>query len=535
MTERLEEEATSLAAHLAAATCRWLGLIAELDRREAWVSWGCRSMAHWLSWRCGIDARTAREHLRVGRALADLPRLRAVFEAGELSYSLVRAATRVADDGTEEALVALARHSTASQLERAVRATIVAARADTMPAAGAAGEGWVGPELHTSVGEDGRWELRVSGLAAEEGAVVEAALRLLVDRRRAEQAGAWVGAWIEARAGGSAGPAPAGVPVEGGSAGPSSGWSVPAGVPVEGGSAGSSSGWSVPAGVPVEGGSAGSSSGWSVPAGVPVEGGSAGPSSGWSVPAGVPVEGGSAGSSSGWSVPAGVPVEGGSAGPFAARRAAALVEMAELALASPAAGGPVSSGDRFQVVVVADEAGCHLDHGPGLADATARRLACDASVVLLRTHDGQPLDIGRKTRSIPPAVRRVLDRRDGGCRFPGCGRRAFTQAHHVVHWVNDGPTSLDNLVLVCTFHHRLLHEGGWTVSGHPGIDLRFHRPDGTTLAAAPARQAVGPGLVERHRQAGLAITPSTAVSRWAGDRLDLAATVDAIHPRHRSG
>jgi len=120
-TERLEAEITELAGHLAAAECRWLELVAEFDRRKAYEAWGCISCAYWLSWHCGLDLRSARDKVRVGRALEALPIVRAKFAAGALSYSKVRAITRVATPGTEHDLVMLAEHSTTEQVERIVR------------------------------------------------------------------------------------------------------------------------------------------------------------------------------------------------------------------------------------------------------------------------------------------------------------------------------------------------------------------------------------------------------------------------------
>ena len=136
----------------------------------------------------------------------------------------------------------------------------------------------------------------------------------------------------------------------------------------------------------------------------------------------------------------------------------------------------VPSGDRVQVVVHIDQAiltessaanddephCCELDDGPALALDTARRLACDATTVgLVEGADGEPLSIGRKSRSIPPAIARALRARDGGCRFPGCDRTRFTEGHHVKHWADGGETKLGNLVTLCGFHHRLVHEGGY--------------------------------------------------------------------------
>ncbi|MFA5883015.1 MAG: DUF222 domain-containing protein [Acidimicrobiia bacterium] len=117
-TERLEAEITELAGQLAAGECRWLLLVAELDRREGWRHWGCASVVHWLGWQCGLDARAAREKVRVARALLEFSVIRDAFAAGTLSYSKVRAITRIATPETEVGLVGMARHATAAHIER---------------------------------------------------------------------------------------------------------------------------------------------------------------------------------------------------------------------------------------------------------------------------------------------------------------------------------------------------------------------------------------------------------------------------------
>ena len=120
--EVLEREITALASQIHAATCRWLCLVGEYDAREGWAQWGCRSCAHWVSWQCGVAPGAAREHVRVARRLRELPLVCAAFADGELSYSKVRALTRVAGVEREGELLELARHATASQLERLLRA-----------------------------------------------------------------------------------------------------------------------------------------------------------------------------------------------------------------------------------------------------------------------------------------------------------------------------------------------------------------------------------------------------------------------------
>jgi hypothetical protein len=166
---------------------------------------------------------------------------------------------------------------------------------------------------------------------------------------------------------------------------------------------------------------------------------------------------------------------------------------------------------------------CELD--------TARRLACDASVVgLLEGEDGEPLDIGRKTRSIPPALGRALRARDGGCRFPGCDRRRFTEGHHVERWADGGETKRGNLVTLCGFHHRLVHEGGFGVSATDGGSFVFTRPDGRRVPANGARCFRGniPGVASLNRDVGLTITPETSRSRWLGERLDYSLAIEGM-------
>jgi hypothetical protein len=154
-------------------------------------------------------------------------------------------------------------------------------------------------------------------------------------------------------------------------------------------------------------------------------------------------------------------------------RADALVRLVERGAAAAASGS--RSGSRpggTELVLHVDADTLSADGEPGMSEledgtrvsaATARRLACDAGIVTV-THapDGSILDVGRKSRSVTAAIRRALDARDGHCRFPGCFSR-HTQPHHLHHWVDGGKTALKNTLLLCRFHHRLVHEGGWTV------------------------------------------------------------------------
>ena len=144
-----------------------------------------------------------------------------------------------------------------------------------------------------------------------------------------------------------------------------------------------------------------------------------------------------------------------------------------------------SRAERYQVVLHVEAPTLESESEPGRSELedgtrvsaeTSRRLSCDASMVrLTEGPDGSVLDVGRKTRTIPPALRRALESRDRGCRFPGCGLR-FTDAHHVRHWADGGETKLENVILMCRFHHRLVHEEGYTV--HFPRGGRPNAPDG---------------------------------------------------------
>src|SRR3989440_251169 len=155
---------------------------------------------------------------------------------------------------------------------------------------------------------------------------------------------------------------------------------------------------------------------------------------------------------------------------------------------------PGHAGDRYQVVIHVDApvlAGSDapgqsvLDDDTHVSAETSRRLACDASRVVMR-HDaqGHVVEIGARTRTIPPALRRALDYRDRGCRFPGCGVR-FGQGHHIRHWAHGGPTTLSNLALLCRRHHRAVHEEGYQVDRQPDGTLSFRRPDGAISVLHP--------------------------------------------------
>jgi hypothetical protein len=368
-TERLEAEVCSLAAQIAAATCRFLLLVAELDRREAWKEWGCVSMAQWLSWKCALSITAAREHVRVGRALEHLPRIGAAFTAGRLSYSKVRALTRVATPEREEELLEFATIATASQLDRTVRA-FDRSRADGKT-------------------ERARLERRrVRALDESDGTVtVEARLT----REQFELV------WRALDAAMKEVPRDRDTPAE-------------------------------------------------------------------------------------------------------ARRADALQLVAEAFLSG--------RSDRVPTEVV-----LHVDGGDDLSPAVERS-TCDTS---LRVNGG------RRVRTIPRALRRAIEHRDkAGCRFPGCHHTRFLHVHHIVHFARGGTTDDENCLLLCPFHHRLVHEGGWRVLGRANGVVEFVSPNGRRAVEDAERW---PG-VRFEPYPGL--DPAAIVTAY-GERLDLDLAVTALH------
>ena len=223
-----------------------------------------------------------------------------------------------------------------------------------------------------------------------------------------------------------------------------------------------------------------------------------------------------------------------------------LVLMAESVLAT----GPAArrAGERNQLLVQLCEEQldtgrrecwrAELHDGSWLSGQTLQRLACDASVTVVKTAaDGTVLDVGRKRRTIPPAIWTALWSRDGGgCRFPGCSSRIFLAAHHIEHWAQGGHTKLDNILLVCGHHHERLHEGGFRVERLADGTLCFFTPDGEPIDVVPSPAAIrGDALqtVMADNQAqGVHIHRKTSLPNWFGDPLDLGAAVGVLLPRH---
>ena len=227
---------------------------------------------------------------------------------------------------------------------------------------------------------------------------------------------------------------------------------------------------------------------------------------------------------------------------FGQQQADALGIIAQAALAHDLDPGP--STDRYQVVVHVDALALAdpdqpgqsvLDDGQHVTAVTSQRLACDAGRIVMRHDpDERAVEVGARKRTITPALRRALQHRDRGCRFPGCGL-PFTQGHHIRHWAQGGPTTLSNLTLLCRRHHRSVHEDGFRVERLPDGELDFRRPDGRRLDAAPPLPPVPDDVIgvlrAENEAAGLQLDGRAARGTWDGTRFSVGRAIDVLHPR----
>ncbi len=430
--DALGAEITQLCGYMYAADYRLLELIREFDEQGGWHYEGLYSCAHWLNWQCGIGLNAAREKVRVAHQLAGLPEISAAFAKGEISYSKVRAMTRVANEENEEFLLSVARHGTASHMESLVSKY---RRVKRLQDAENANQQHENRELTYYYDDDG--SLVINGrLPAEQGALVIKALEMAMDRADAENSEQQENVSAET----SNPPNHSDIKEK---------------------------------------------------------------------------------------------------EPFAVRRADALAELAETYLSHGAKSS--STADRYQVVVhvsaetLEDGSGeiCELEHGPNVSAETSRRIACDSRIVkLFEDETGEPINIGRKSRVIPPAMRRILKARDKGCRFPGCTHQHYIDGHHIKHWAEGGETSINNLVQLCRYHHRLVHEGGFgcekTVDGR----IVFKNEDGKTISHVVHSPHIptNTDTLDRLRNeiSGIDIDSDTCVPKWFGERMDYDMAVEAL-------
>ena len=577
--ERLGNGIAELAARIQAATYELLVMIRAFDEREGWS--GFKSCAHWLNWRTGLALGAAREKVRVARALGDLPLLSDAMRHGRISYSKVRALTRVATPANERRLLHFAECAPASYVERLARAWC---RVDRVEEAADERRRHERRQLTTWVDDDGMVVIR-GRLSPEVGAVVGRALEAAGDRlwkeapreeaaetsygqRQADALGLvaesalaadldrgtagdryQVVLHVEAETlrAGTGGPAPDARALAPTAAAMDVSAETPASaavdVPAEtsGGAAADASAETPSAAVPGVSAETPTAAAAHVSAETPS-------SAAAHVFAETPTAAAARVSAE---TPSSAVPDVSAETPRIDRSGAAAETQRGRSPASMAAGpvGTTTAGEHGANIAPAPatatpETTGHaaLEDADGLrvSAETARRVACDAGAVVMRhAADGAVLDVGRKTRTIPPALRRALQARDRQCRFPGCNARRC-DAHHVRHWADGGATRLDNLVLLCRRHHRAVHEEGFAVRMGATGEAEFHWPDGRPLPAVPpAPQWTGPPLAPtdaRLDASGIAIGPDTATPDWHGERLDLVYAIDVLWtPRDAGG
>jgi len=416
--EKLGDEITELCAYINVAMAHFLKLLREFDEQRFWEEQGFQSCTHWLNFKCGIGFGAARERLRVAHALAALPKISAKFSEGKVSFSKVRAMTRIARPENEDYLLMVAKHGTANHVERLVSQF---RRAEKLNYPGAAEELYRARALTYYYDDDGSIVFK-GKMPADQGELVVKALEMAMDAQFVNM-GPVIRDADEERV------------------------------------------------------------------------------------------------------------------PVAARRADALCEVAETYLNHPENTG--STADRYQVVVhvgadpIRDT---HLENGPhvtadyGALGSTSERISCDCSKTTVEDDEyGEPLNIGRRSRTIPPAMRRALKARDGGCRFPGCTNHKFVDGHHIQHWSKGGETSLENLVLLCRHHHHLVHEGGFDCRMGKGGEVYF--VDRREKRLRDFQQTPGVSIEESlafmcRRFADKNVSAETCKARWyAGEKMDMEHAV----------
>jgi hypothetical protein len=357
----LDEAIRRLSARMDAACYEQLVLIREFDERAGWLEWQSGNCSEWLSWRCDISLSAAREKVRVAHALLHLPNISQAFAEGRLSYTKVRALTRVTHLREQGELLRFACKHSAVQVEERCREFRCGTVASTDAANRVHDRRYLSLHRHP-----GRGTVTLSmEVPLEEGELIEKALDVARE-------------------------------------------SLLADAETSGNAELATESWST-------------------------------------------------------------------------RQADALVAMARAYLD----GEPTAERSRsnHQVTVHVDRSALIEGRGrSGLAVESVRRIACDAeTVTIVEDENEQPLSVGRRTRTIPPRLSQALWARDKGCTFPGCHRRRFVNGHHVKRWAHGGETSLENLLLLCTWHHRAVHEGGFTIRKDFQDHWRFFRPDGIAV------------------------------------------------------
>ncbi len=457
--EELGQKITLLAGQMNAGNHSLITLIAEFDQRKGWSGGGTvRSCAHWLNWQCGIALGAAREKVRVAHCLAQLPLIDASFASGKISYSKVRAMTRVATPQNEDFLLMIAQHGTASHVEKVV-AKYKSVQTTNETAKEREQENT--RKLVYFQDQDNMWVIHAK-LPPEAGTLLIKAIEAVATPMQLEKQRQLQESEKD-------------VPAE----------TFSSSIEKED------------------------------------------PSHFQSL--------------------------------LQHTRADALVTMAEHFLAT-ANQNPQFQGlkgsERCQIMLHVDintlrEHGqaaspahphCQMEDKHWVSPSTAKRLSCDASLVtVLEDEQGQVLNIGRRTRSVPASIARALAIRDKTCRVPGCCESRYVDAHHIKHWADGGETSLDNLVTLCRAHHRQLHQGDFTITAQKtatGQRLIFSTRSGKHIQARvfPQFPDVYSGTpADALRHAAPAVNAKTCIPHWHGEDCDYGMVIEALLKRDEAG
>jgi len=375
----LDRAIFNLSARINAETYELLVLIRQFDERAGWLKWGLGNCAEWLHYRCDLSMNAAREKVRVAHALKTLPEVAAAFSKGELSYSKVRAMTRVANATNEDDLLSFAVKTTTARVEERCREL----RCGAVDSLGGAQRAFANRSLRVNRNTERGVMTITIDLPIETGELVEKALDKARDDSMSKVE------FIDES--------------------------------------------------------------------------------------------------------------------WLARQADAMVSMASSYL-SDNAGQTRNTSDDYLVTVHVDQSALANGNGrSSLPIESVKRLCCDGhAVVIGEDVNGEPLNVGRKTRTVPTAIKRALMARDKSCAFPGCHHTRFIDAHHIQHWSAGGETSLDNLMLLCSQHHKLVHEGGFAIERDYQDRWFFKRPDGRAVPACGyhTRDTLDDDVGDVSRQAG---------------------------------
>jgi len=485
--ENLADQIITLSGHLNAAEYRLIKLLDEFDQNEGWHGDGIKSFAHWLNWQVGMGNVMAREKVRVARALRELPKIDAAFLKGEVSYSKVRAMTRVATTENEHFLLEIAEYGTAQQVEYLVKKYKLAKRLNRTE--------YLQEKMILEKGcfwhqEEDRMTVFEIRLPTEDGAVLIKAIENIADGLKKEHL-----------------------------------CELKNELSTELNSDSTQSETTGEMKDEIK------------------------------------------------NVSAETFLKGQKPDIFS-HRADALTLMAEHCLSKGADNLFNRSGADTQHVLLHLNANhlsrdykinqgplCYTDDNQHIPASIANKLSCDASISLVIEDDNNNVvNIGRKTRIIPLAMKRALKMRDQGCVFPGCCQTKWTDSHHIKHWSEGGETSMNNLVTLCRYHHTQLHKGEYRIekamssineeskckesasnqerlvskeTGNQNPTLNFINKRNEVIAKSLYPQFTDLGestesIEMLSNQAGLNIDRHTAASNWQGDQLDVYYAVEIL-------